>query len=170
MRRALHLGWGMSEKCPGRKNGILHAPRVWLAGHDVVLHFIGFSVSVQKGYPDMELPTDLIRLVLKSENRSGNEKNEREQKPTMETTLLRWPKSARENPPVNHKNNMQKSIGWAGCVPKKPRGERKACWSLGHEHIWRRFLKDNRISWAPVWAERERQRKARARGGGGLAG
>lgn len=55
--------------------------RVWLAGQDVALHFIGCSVSVQKGYPDMELPTDLIRLVLKIESRSRNEKKEREQKP-----------------------------------------------------------------------------------------
>lgn len=36
-----------------------------MLGRDVALHFIGCSVSVLKGYPDMELPTDLIRLVLK---------------------------------------------------------------------------------------------------------
>lgn len=119
------------DPTPPRRSRVAHwgpLQRVWLAGQDVALHFIGFSISVQKGYPDIELPTDLIRLVLKNESRSRNEKKEREQKPTTETTLLRWPKSARENPPVNHKNNMQKSTGWAGCVPKEPRGERKACW------------------------------------------
>lgn len=39
---------------------------VWLAGQDVAFPLAAFYMFRQKGYPETELPTDLIRLVWKS--------------------------------------------------------------------------------------------------------